>query len=155
MKLKIKKVRQSAILPEFGSAGAAGMDFFADLDGISEGLLEYIVMPGEIVKIPLGVAVELEPGHELQIRNRSGITMKGVIVHLGTVDEDYRGEISAMVHNMSTRAFVIDRGFKLCQGVVAPVCNLNSGLEFDIVEELSDTERGEKGFGSTGTIAVE
>ena len=150
MKLKIKKMRETAILPSYKTEGAAGMDFHASLDGIEEGLNEYVVMPGEIVKIPLGVAVQLETGYEIQVLNRSGITMSGVIVHVGTGDSDYRGELNAMVHNLSTRAFVIENGDRICQAVIREVITPQNGLEVEYVDELDPTERGEKGFGSTG-----
>lgn len=150
MKLKIKKLRDTAIVPEFKTEGAAGMDFYANLDGIEKGLVEFIVMPGEIKKIPLGIAVELEPGYEIQVLNRSGITMRGVIIHVGTGDSDYRGELHAMVHNLGTRAFVVENGDRICQGVIRRVETPANGLEIEIVDELSETVRGDKGFGSTG-----
>lgn len=150
MKLKIKKLRETAIVPEFQTVGSAGMDFHANLDGIEKGLREFIVMPGEIKKIPLGVAVELEDGYEIQILNRSGITMTGVIIHVGTGDFDYRGELHAIVHNLGTRAFVVENGDKICQGVIRRIECYQNGLDVEIVEELSETERGDKGFGSTG-----
>lgn len=150
MLLKIKKMRDTAILPEYGTYGAAGLDFFASLDGIEQGMDEYIVMPGELVKIPLGIAVELEPGYEIQLRGRSGLTMRGIVVHIGTGDEDYRGELHAMVHNMSTRAFVMENGTKICQGIINRVENASTGITIELVDELSETLRGENGFGHTG-----
>lgn len=150
MKLKIKKLRDTAIIPEFKTEGSAGMDFYANLDGIEKGLVEYVVMPGEIKKIPLGVAVELEIGYEIQVLNRSGITLKGVIIHVGTGDSDYRGELHAIVHNLSMRAFVIENGDRICQGVIRKIECPHNGLEVEIVDELSQTSRGENGFGSTG-----
>ena len=150
MKLKIKRMRNTAIAPQYKTEGAAGMDFHASLDGIEPGLKEFVIMPGEIKKVPLGIALQLEPGYEIQVLNRSGITMEKVIIHVGTGDSDYRGELHAMIHNLSTRAFVIEDGDRICQGVIRQiVCPLN-GLEVEYVDELDETERGDKGFGSTG-----
>ena len=96
--------------------------------------------------IPLGFAVELPIGYEMQIRGRSGLAAKGIDVGLGTVDCDYRGEVMACVINNSKNDFTVANGDRICQ------CAVRAVPEFtiDIVEELSKTERGENGFGHTG-----
>ena len=150
MNLKIKQVRQTARIPEFKTTGAAGMDCYASLEGIEEGLREFIIMPGKFVKIPLGIAIELEPGYEAEVKNRSGITMDGIIVYPGTIDSDYRGEVSAMVHNATSRAYVITNITRIAQMVIRKIECPDNGLTMELVDELSETERGESGFGHTG-----
>lgn len=165
MKLKLKKMRHTAILPEFKTDGAVAMDFYASLEGLKPGTKglgdrEFVLLPGEIVAIPLGVAVQLEPGHELRIRPRSSMLLKGVSMasydlfedeeKSGTIDTDYRGEVHAILHNTSTKAFIISEGSRVCQGIITKVECPGSGLEMELVEELDQTERGDKGFGHTG-----
>lgn len=127
-------------LPVFKTKGAVACDCYARL-------LEDLVIPiGERRLVPLGFAVELPEGWEIQIRPRSGLTSKGIDVALGTGDWDYVGEYKANVINNSTEDFVIHNGDRICQVALreAPV------VVFTNVKELKQTERGDKGFGHTG-----
>jgi dUTP pyrophosphatase len=99
--------------------------------------------------VPTGLAVALPPGHELQVRPRSGLALKhGLLVanSPGTVDEDYRGEIKVILLNAGTEPFRVERGMRLAQGVLAPVTR----IRWQEVESLDETARGQGGFGSTG-----
>ena len=105
-----------------------------------------MIRSGCTVTIPTGIAIELQPGTEAQVRPRSSISKRGLLVHLGTVDNGYRGEIGVIVSNISNYSAVIRPGDRIAQLVVAPVLY----PKFREAEELSETERGEGGFGSTG-----
>jgi dUTP pyrophosphatase len=138
-RVRIKKVRDNAVLPEYGSEGAAGMDFRA---------CDSVTIPAHgVAKIPLGWAAEVPEGFQLEIRSRSGVSSKTdfLLVH-GTVDSDYRGEISAVVRNESNSDATISEGYKIAQGVLMPVYRATL-VETD---DLSETVRGASGFGSTG-----
>ena len=165
MKIKIKKIRNTAIVPEFKTEGAVAMDFHASLDGMKQGTRglgdrEYVLLPRASMPIPLGIAVQLEPGYEMRIRPRSSILLQGVTIatldafddegFAGTIDSDYRGELHAILHNLSDKPFVIADGQRICQGVISRVECLANGLEMELVDELDPTERGEKRFGHTG-----
>lgn len=136
-------VEDGAFLPEYKSEGAAGADICAFL---SE---PFVLEPGIQAAIPTGLYFEIPVGYEVQIRPRSGLAAKYGITCLntpGTIDSDYRGEIKIILINHSNTGFVINNGDRIAQLVVAPVYH----AEFEIVEKLSDTDRGENGFGSTG-----
>ena len=142
--LKVKVVNKSANeLPRYETPLAAGMDVRADLT-------ESIVLgPLERAMIPTGLYVELPAGYELQVRPRSGLAIKHGITVLntpGTVDADYRGELRAILVNLSNEPFEIKPGERIAQYVVAR----HEKVEWEVVEELSETERGAGGFGSTG-----
>jgi dUTP pyrophosphatase len=131
-------------LPSYATAGAAGMDLLAAInDPIS-------VRPGERILIPTGLTIALPPGYELQIRPRSGLALRHGITlpnTPGTIDEDYRGEIGVIVLNTGTEAFIVERGARIAQAVLAPV----SRAEWREVGSLDVTARSVGGFGSTGT----
>lgn len=130
-------------LPAYGTAGAAGVDFQAAVDG------PVTLKPGERVLVPTGLCVALPEGYELQVRPRSGLALKhGIMVpnSPGTIDEDYRGEIRIILINAGTEAFVIERGMRVAQGVLAPVVR----MQWQECTSLDTTERGHGGFGSTG-----
>ena len=158
MKLKIRKVRPTGIVPEFQTEYAAGMDFHASLDGIKDTVLgkgdrEFVLMPGSWYAIPLGVAIQLEPGYEMQIRPRSGLALRygiGMVNSPGTIDADYTGEIHAVLMNNGKAPFIITEGMRVCQGVVIAVQNRANGIIVEEVDELDKTERGSNGFGHTG-----
>ncbi len=144
MSLKVKVVNKSANdLPRYETPLAAGMDVRADI-------AESIVLgPLERAMIPTGLYVELPAGYELQVRPRSGLAIKHGITVLntpGTVDADYRGELRAILVNLSNEPFEIKPGERIAQWVVAR----HEKVEWEVVEELSETERGAGGFGSTG-----
>jgi dUTP pyrophosphatase len=122
--------------------GAAGFDLYA---------AEPVDVPaGETVLIPLGIAVAIPVGYEMQIRPRSGMSFKTKIRVAnapGTIDSDFRGEIKVIVDNIGGEFFRVFKGERIAQGVIAAV----ERAEFEIVDDLDDTERGQGGFGHTGT----
>ena len=125
-------------LPEYKTCGAAGADLHAHGD--------WNLNPGETLVIPLGICLEIPVGYEVQIRPRSGLSAKGIYCAFGTVDCDYRGEVSAIITNNSKGMFPVRDGDRICQMVYSPVTQ----VDFEITDELSDTKRGSNGFGSTG-----
>lgn len=143
VKVRIKKLADKAIIPEYKSQEAAGFDLYACL-----GCAIKAIPPNGELEVPCGIAIELmEPGYELQIRSRSGLRFKHRIeAYLGTIDSDFRGELTVLLRNNGPRDFVIKDGMRIAQGVIAPVVR----ADFELVGELSETDRGAKGFGSTG-----
>lgn len=130
-------------LPSYATAGAAGLDLLAAVHDT------LTVAPGERVLVPTGLCVALPPGHELQIRPRSGLALRhGVVLpnSPGTIDEDFRGELKIIVMNAGHEPFSIARGMRIAQGVLAPVLRI-AWVE---VERLDETARATGGFGSTG-----
>lgn len=144
--VKVRRVRQSTWpLPKYQTPQSAGLDLIADLTEDSVAL-----EPGERRLIPTGLALELPPGFEGQVRPRSGLALKQGITCLnspGTIDADYRGEVGVILINHSKERVVLNRGERIAQLVIAPVVQANL-IE---VAQLSDTARGEGGFGSTGS----
>ncbi len=143
MKIKIKKVQEHAILPEYQTALAAGFDFHAAITQ------PVVIKPGTFETISTGVAVEIPAGYELQIRPRSGLAFKHRVLPvnaIGTIDADYRGEMMVGLLNSGTVDFAVEPGMRIAQGVVAK----HETVEWEEVSELSDTERSQGGFGSTG-----
>ena len=146
MKVLMKKLAPEAVLPKYGSPYAAGADLCAYLP---EG--EITVAPGKTVLIGTGLAMELEAGFVGLIYARSGLaTRQGLAPanKVGVVDADYRGEIFVPMHNHGESAQVIEPGERIAQMIITPFLTA-AFLEAD---ELSETPRGEKGFGSTGRI---
>ena len=142
-KMYVKKLHDDAILPEYKSKGAAGFDLHAYLNCASVAGL-----PGSEREVPCGIAVAIEPGFELQIRSRSGLRFrKRIQVYLGTIDNDFRGELTVLVENHGIFPFTIKNGMRIAQGVVAPI----DQVRIIEVDELPASERGTNGFGSTGT----
>jgi dUTP pyrophosphatase len=130
-------------LPVYASAGAAAMDLLA---AVAEPL---VLAVGGRAAVPTGLMVALPPGHELQIRPRSGLALnQGLLVANapGTVDEDYRGEIKVILMNGGSEPIVVTRGMRIAQAVLAPVTR----IVWREVAGLDDTARGTGGFGSTG-----
>jgi dUTP pyrophosphatase len=128
------------------STGAAGMDLMAALP---EGE-ERVLLPGERALVPCGFAMALPSGFEAQVRPRSGLAARHGITVLnspGTIDADYRGEVQVILLNLGQEPFVVRRGERIAQMVVAPVV----AARFAVMEMLDETERGSGGFGSTGT----
>ena len=139
---KVKIVNKSNHrLPEYATAGSAGMDLKANI-------LEPIQLKARSsVVIPTGIYVALPDGCEMQIRGRSGLAFKyDIVSHLGTLDADYRGEIKVKLFNLSDNDFVINPGERIAQIVIARY----EKIEWDEVAVLDETDRGEGGFGSTG-----
>lgn len=130
-------------LPQFGTEHAAGVDLRANL---AESV---IIKPFERVLVPTGLFIELPEGFEAQIRPRSGLAIKhgiSVLNSPGTIDADYRGEIKVILINLSNEKFVVQNGDRICQMVI----NKYERFEWNLVEELTETERGAGGFGHTG-----
>lgn len=130
-------------LPAYATQGAAGMDLLAAVRA------PVVIAPGERALVPTGLRVALPPGHELQIRPRSGLALKHGIVlpnSPGTVDEDYRGELQVIVMNAGAEPFTVTRGMRIAQAVLAPVLR----AVWHEVAALDATARGGGGFGSTG-----
>ena len=143
MKINVKKLTETAKLPERGSEYAAGYDLFADVEKSVE------ITPTETRMIGTGVAMEIPEGYFGGIFARSGLSTKEGLRPancVGVVDSDYRGEIKVALHNDSETDRYIFRGQKIAQLVVIPFLQ----VEFEEVEELNDTVRGVGGFGSTG-----
>lgn len=143
MKINLKKLTDTAMLPEQGSAYAAGYDLFADIKDILE------ILPHETAMIPTGLAMEIPEGYFGGIFARSGLAAKESLRPancVGVVDADYRGEVKVALHNDSTEIRRITPGQKVAQLVVVPFLS----VEFHAVDELNDTVRGAGGFGSTG-----
>ena len=135
-------------IPKYESEGAAGLDLMAAI-GEDKSI---IILPGRAEMVPTGIAIALPKGFEAQIRPRSGLAAKNGITILnspGTIDSDYRGEISAMLINHSKVNFEIERGMRIAQMIIAPV------VQFNLIktETLDETKRGAGGFGSTGIRA--
>lgn len=141
--LKIEKLPHNRFLPEYKSEGAAGMDLYA---AISEPIE---LNPLERTLIPTGIKIELEHGYEAQIRPRSGLSIKygiTLINCVGTVDEDYRGEVCIPVVNLSNETYTIQPDERVAQMIIAKVKQAKIVVE----TELTETLRGSGGFGSTG-----
>ncbi len=134
---------QGLPLPTYATPGAAGADVCAAVE------VDVVVPPGCRVAIPTGLVVAVPEGFELQVRPRSGLALRhGVTVANapGTVDSDYRGEVKVILVNLGNTPFVVRRGDRIAQLVLAPVVR----AQFTQAEELSATARGGGGFGSTG-----
>ncbi len=143
-KIKIKIINRSGnTLPEYATPAAAGMDIRACLDQ------PIVLGPMERALIPTGLRVQLPQGYEIQLRPRSGLALKNGITLVntpGTVDADYRGEIGVILINMSNVPYTINDGERICQMVVTDYTH----AEWEEVDELDDTVRGDGGFGHTG-----
>jgi len=142
MKIKFKKLNGEAIIPEFKTSGAAGMDI-ASIEPVT-------LEPMQFKIVKTGLAVEIPDGYEIQVRPRSGMACKKGITVIntpGTIDADYRGEIGVGLINLSPVSVLIGHGERIAQLVV----NKIEQPEIEVVTELSDTERGAGGFGHTGT----
>jgi dUTP pyrophosphatase len=131
-------------LPEYQSAQAAGLDLLAAIGA------DLIIPPGQRALVPTGIAIALPAGSEAQVRPRSGLAARNGVTVLntpGTIDADYRGEIQVILINLGHEPFVVKRGTRIAQLVIAPVQRASLAE----VRELPDTHRGGGGFGSTGT----
>ncbi len=145
--VKIKKLSQDAIVPSYAKEGDSGIDLYT--------LKDTVIPAKSAVAIPTGIALEIPYGYEMQIRPRSGISLNGLkelyfaiypTVRLGTIDSGYRGEIGIITYNEEDVEIVIPKHTKLAQGVFQQVPR----AILKVVEELTISERGNNGFGSTG-----
>jgi dUTP pyrophosphatase len=141
MILQIKKLRDEAVVPHYAHPGDAGLDLFA-CDAMT-------LEPGQSAIVKTGIAIALPPNTEGQVRPRSGLAAKyqvSVLNTPGTIDEGYRGEVGVILVNFGNAPFVVEQGMKIAQLVVKPVIR----VVVKTVDTLSETGRGEGGFGSTG-----
>lgn len=160
MQVKIKRLSETAKIPTYATDGAAGCDLYSNED--------VLISPHCTIMVHTGIAVEMpnigimpvyglkkdiigfvNMGHEMQIRPRSGLAAKNGITVLnspGTIDRDYRGEVCVLLHNTTREPLQVKQGDRIAQAVFAPVIR----ADFEEVDELSETGRGDGGFGSTG-----
>jgi len=138
--LKIKKLSEDAVIPKYNLVGDAGFDLSSVAD--------YVVLPGQTVLIKTGLAFEIPVNTEVQIRPRSGMSLKTklrISNSPGTIDSNYKGEIGIIVDNIGHQPHFIKKGDRIAQGVVCPVIT----VDFVEVEELGESDRGSNGFGSS------
>ena len=140
--MKVKIINKSSFpLPEYKTSGSVGMDLQANIRN------EIHIFGGATILIPTGIYIQLPDGYEAQVRPRSGLALKQQLVAtFGTIDSDYIGEIGVIINNVGKGERIIKPGDRIAQLVFAKV----EKCEWNVVEELEETERGEGGFGSTG-----
>jgi len=140
--LKVKLLRPGARLPSRATSGSTGLDLYACLEAPG-----YMELGPNSALVPTGIAIEAPAGFDVQIRPRSGLGREGVTLILGTIDSDYRGEILVSMHTFGTRtSHRVHHGDRIAQMVVSRAAD----LRVQAVDELSPSERGGKGHGSTG-----
>ena len=142
-KIEVLKLHAAARVPRYMTALAAGMDVCALLDE------SICLQPGERYLVPTGLAFAIPEGYEVQVRPRSGLAIKHGITLIncvGTIDSDYRGEIKVILANFGKEPFIVNKGDRIAQLVIARY----EHIEWELVNNLDETERGERGFGSTG-----
>lgn len=145
LKVSVQRLPHGADLPlpAYATAQSAGLDLMAAING------EITLAPGARQLIPTGLSIALPAGYEAQVRPRSGLALKHGITVLnapGTIDADYRGEVKVLLINHGSENFVLKRGDRIAQMVVAPVTR----IAWAVVERLDETARGAGGYGSTG-----
>ena len=143
VKILIKKTNKEVITPKYKTDGSSGVDLSAFLDK------EVVIKPNSSDLIPTGLQVAIPEEFEIQIRPRSGLAAKesiGVLNSPGTIDSDYRGELKIILFNHSKKDFIINNGDRIAQMVLVPILK----MEFEEVDSLPNTVRGQGGFGSTG-----
>ncbi len=143
MKVKIKRLFDGAMLPDYATDGAGAMDLHACINRAER------ILPGQTTAIPTGIAVEVPVGYGMFITPRSGLALKHGVTVLnspGLVDADFRGEVRVILHNSSDTAFFINPDAKIAQACIIELPE----IEWEEVDDLSDTARGQGGFGSTG-----
>ena len=143
-KILIKKLSKKVILPKYETDGSSGMDLAACINET------IIIQPNNKAIIPTGISLSIPKGFEIQIRPRSGLAAKNTLTVLntpGTIDSDYRGEIKVIIINLGITEFKVEDKLRIAQMVLCPVIK----AEFEEVDDLNMTTRGEGGFGSTGT----
>ena len=143
VKILIKKTSKEVITPKYKTDGSSGVDLSAFLNK------EVVIKPNSSELIPTGLQVAIPKDLEIQIRPRSGLAAKeniGVLNSPGTIDSDYRGELKIILFNHGNKDFIINNGDRIAQMVLVPILK----MEFEEVDSLPDTVRGQGGFGSTG-----
>ena len=143
VKILIKKTNKEVITPKYKTDGSSGVDLSAFLEK------KVVIKPNSSELIPTGLQVAIPEEFEIQIRPRSGLAAKesiGVLNSPGTIDSDYRGELKIILFNHGKEDFIINNGDRIAQMVLVPIIK----MEFEEVDSLPDTVRGQGGFGSTG-----
>ena len=144
IKVYVKTIGYKDIpLPKYMTPGAAGLDLYACVTESIE------IEPGSTALVPTGLALEIPQGYEAQIRPRSGLALKWGITLLnspGTIDSDYRGEVKVIMINHGQEAFIVNRGDRIAQMVFCPIAIAS----LEVVDDLSESNRGQGGFGHTG-----
>ena len=139
MKIRIKKLHPDAVIPTYAHEGDAGMDLYS--------VIPFELEPGERKSVPLGLSMEIPQGYVGLMWDKSGLSHKyGIKVFGGVIDSGYRGEIHAGIMNLSDKFFSFEKGHKIAQLLIQKV----DRAEFDESVELSGTDRGDGGFGSSG-----
>jgi len=142
LEIKIQKLNELAILPKRMTTHAAGYDLYSSNEE------DIVLKAGEVILIPTGLAISLPINYEAQIRPRSGLAIKhkiGVLNSPGTIDADYRGEIKIILFNFGKEDFVISTHTRIAQMVISH----HESIDFDLCEQLDETDRGNGGFGHT------
>jgi len=143
VKILIKKINKEVITPKYKTDGSSGVDLSAFLEK------KIVIKPNSSKLIPTGLQVAIPEEFEIQIRPRSGLAVKesiGVLNSPGTIDSDYRGELKIILFNHGSKDFIINNGDRIAQMILVPILK----MEFEEVDSLPDTIRGQGGFGSTG-----
>jgi len=147
IKIKIHRINENFSdipLPEYATEGSSGLDLRAAVEN------DFIIEKGKVALVPTNLRVEIPLGYEIQVRPRSGLAAKngiGVLNSPGTIDSDYRGEIKIILFNFGSEDFIIKRGDRIAQMVLAKVYKMN----LEETHDLNGSERGAGGFGHTGT----
>ena len=139
--IKVQKIKDTAIIPKYAHEGDAGVDLYSTE--------EYIIKPGDRVLVSTGIKIAIPPGHEAQIRPKSGLALKhglSIVNTPGTIDSGYRGEVGIIIINLGKEEYKIGTGKKVAQMVINQV----EEATFEEVKELDETTRNQGGFGSTG-----
>jgi len=136
--IKIKKFSSDAIIPKRAHTGDSGLDLYS--------CEKVTLQPGETKSISTGIGMSVYCGYEIQVRPRSGVSKRGILIHFGTVDSSYKGPIHIIVTNLKKDPHTVDKGDRIAQAVIAPIFNGSC----EIVDDLGESTRGENGFGSTG-----
>jgi dUTP pyrophosphatase len=141
--VRVTLLPHAAGAPAYETEHAAGMDLRAAIEG------ELVLDPGRVAPVPTGIRIEIPPGYEGQVRGRSGLALRhavGVPNAPGTIDADYRGEVTVLLVNWGTEPYTVRRGDRIAQLVIAAVAR----ARLEIAESLTETARGAGGFGHTG-----
>jgi len=150
IKVRISRISSQSSdlpLPTYATDGSAGMDLYAAVD------VDLTIHPRSTVLVPTGYSIQLPEGYEAQVRPRSGLAIKhqiGILNSPGTIDSDYRGEIKVILTNFSNDPFVVKRGDRIAQMIVQRYAR----VEWEQVDTLSGTARGDGGFGHTGVSSM-
>ena len=139
LQTRVVLVHPDAKLPAYAHEGDSGADLAS--------VVNHYIPAGGWLKIPLGVAIQLSPGFEAQVRPRSSLSANGIVCAFGTIDQGYTGELSAVLYNLTPHEYEVKAGQRVCQLVIAPVARVT----FVEAESLDATERGDNGWGSSGT----